>query len=266
MKTKALIIFSLFAAALLLSACKNNNSTEPSSSTSGGSAYYPNNEGNLYKYSVERQDSTGAKHDGTRSSHYQGTTTIAGVTYQNQIDTVVFSDTAYTQTSLFVKDDSGVKYYMDTTGLYQVIPDSLLPFLQYDASFNFLSFPLQDGKSWQVFNMGLKLGNFPLIKLINVTAYDDGTENISLNLNGSTVSQSAVKVRYVLNLTIPDPNNFLAPPSSSSFSATAWVSENIGVVKWQGNGTVLNAFTGGGIHFADTTSTVNQSLISYNAK
>lgn len=266
MKTKAFITVSLLAAAVFLSACKSNNTTEPSSSTSGGGVYYPNNEGNLYKYSVERQDSTGAKHDGTRSSRYQGTTNIAGVTYQNQIDTVVFSDTAYTQTSLFVKDDSGVKYFVDTTGLYQVIPDSLLPFLQYDASFNFLSFPLQDGKSWQVFSMGLKLGNFPTIQLISVTANDVGTENVSLNLNGSSVTESAVKIQYVLNLTIPDPNNFLAPPSPSSFSASAWVVENIGVIKWQGNGTVLNAFTGGGIHFADTTSTVTQSLISYNVK
>lgn len=266
MKTKAILTITLMASAFFLGACKSNNSTEPSTGTTGGSAYYPNTEGNFYKYSVERQDSTAPAKSGTRTSRYNGTSTIAGVTYQNQIDTVKFSDTTYTYTSLFQKNESGVNYFVDTTGLYEVIPDSLLAFLQYDASLNFLSFPLQDGKSWQVFNMGLKLGNLPLIKLLDVTAYDEGTENVSLNLNGSNVTESAVKIRYDLNLTVPDPTNFLAAPSTGSFSANAWVVENIGVIKWQGNGTLLNAFTGGGIHFADTTSTVTQTLTSYSAK
>jgi hypothetical protein len=42
--------------------------------------------------------------------------------------------------------------------------------------------------------------------------------------------------------------------------------DNIGIVQIQGNAFFFDALSGNGINFADTSSTINQSLVNYNIK
>jgi hypothetical protein len=53
---------------------------------------------------------------------------------------------------------------------------------------------------------------------------------------------------------------------SQTFNAEAWIIQDIGSVKWEGNGTLVDVLTGVGIDFGDTTTVVNQSLIDYQIK
>ena len=264
MKRNMVFIIIVFMSALLFNACKSSSTTAPQTPTNSGN-YFPNGEGNIYKYSVTKTDSTGNTNSGTRTTSYQGTTVLAGVTYQNQIDTVTFGNFSTIATSLFLESNSGVVYTIDTTGLSETIPDSIKQYIQMDAGLKVFQFPFQDGQTWPVFNMSLKFGAITF-NLVSVSAYYQGMENVTLNLTSGTVTDNAAKIKYVLTLTVPDLTNPLAAPKTYSYTAYTWLVNNIGVVQMQGNGTIMDAFTGGGIHFSDTTSTVTQSLISYNIK
>jgi archaellum component FlaG (FlaF/FlaG flagellin family) len=85
-----------------------------------------------------------------------------------------------------------------------------------------------------------------------------GKEDLTLNLIRGNEDVEAVKIRFRLSIRT-------SPLSASvNYEAFAWLAKNIGVVKWQGNGTIINVFTGGGIVFADTSSTVTQNLVEYD--
>jgi len=87
-----------------------------------------------------------------------------------------------------------------------------------------------------------------------------------LSLTSGTVIDSAAKIQYNIKLNIPNANNPLAAPAASSYTAYAWLVNNIGVVQIQGNAFLLNAFAGNGINLADTSGTITQSIVSYNIK
>ncbi len=264
MKKNIILIVLLISTALLFDECKNN-STGPQNSPNSSDNYFPNTDGTYYKYSVVRTDSSGTQTSGTRSATYSGTTKMGSVTYQNEIDTISIGIFSAISTSLFLKNSSGVYFAIDTTGLSQTIPDSLKQYIQMDATINIFQFPFTDGQTWPVFNMSLKFGSISF-NLVKVVAYYKGIEPLTLNLTSGTVTQNAAKIQYNLILSIPNLSNPFAPPTTSSYTAYAWVVNNIGVAQVQGTGTILDAFTGGGINFADTTSIVSQSLISYSIK
>jgi hypothetical protein len=69
----------------------------------------------------------------------------------------------------------------------------------------------------------------------------------------------AVRVKYVLSLTIPN-------TPDESFTTYAWLSDRIGFIKWEGNAAILNAFTRGSVNLSDTTSVISENLISYDVK
>jgi hypothetical protein len=126
-----------------------------------------------------------------------------------------------------------------------------------------MSTPLSDGLNWQAFKLGLTLLNY---NIIDVEASYMGKENVVLNLTSGQVTVSAAKIKYIMTLKIPNLNNVFATPYTSTFNATGWFAADIGPVKWEGNGAVLNGFSGGGINLGDTTSTVSQVLTYYNIK
>jgi len=267
MKRNIYIVLSLLIIALLFNACKNNpTASTPNNGT--GSSYFPNGDGTNYKYSIVQTDSAKNQTSGTRSATYSGTTIRGSITYQNEIDTIQFSLFSAVTRSLFVKNynnNNAVMISIDTTGFSDLVPDTLRQYISMDQNITIFQFPFQSGSTWPVFNMSLKLGVLS-INLVSVTANYIGTEQVALNLTSGNVTQTAARIQYTLKLTIPNPNNIFAAPLTSTYLATAWVADNIGIIKVQGNSTLLDAFTGLGINFADTTSTITQSLISYNIK
>lgn len=242
--------------ALLLNACNKDNSTNPPAPNDTG--YFPNGDGSAYAYSIEKTDSSGSRTAGTRNTEYSGTSVKNGNTYQVQIDSINIAGAADISLSYFRKTNDALYYFLDTAGLATSIPDSLRSYIVLDNEMKVLSFPVTENKSWTVFKLSVVyLFNIPVL---TVDGSYDGTESVTLNLNSGVVSEDAVKLKYTMSLTVP---NTL---SASTYTAYAWLVDGIGIVKWQGNGTILNAFTGGGVNLADTTSVITQSLISYNVK
>ena len=263
MKKIILLLTVIISTGILFNACKNSNSVSPNTS-SGTAVYFPSGDGSNYVYAVQATDSTGTI-TGTRSTTYSGTSVINGITFQKEIDTLAFGTGVHVAASYFKVSSSEVDYFLDTTGLSTSIPDSLIKYLSFSPTLKAFSFPFQSGQTWDVFDMGLKIG--PLsIPVINVTANYLGTQPITLNLTSGQSTQTAAEVNFVLTLTIPDLSNPLATPTQKSYSAIAWLVQNIGIVKWQGSGAVFSAFSGNGVSLGDTTTTVTQTLLSYNLK
>ena len=193
------------------------------------------------------------------STDYSGTQVKNGTTYNVQIDSFNLGGVGTTSLSFFRKTNDSLYYFLDTTGLASYIPDSLQSNVSLDAEMKVLAFPVEVNKSWSVFGLSINYLIFHF-NVLNVSASYDGNESVLLHLNSGDVTKDAVKIKYTLGITDP------TSASTNNYYAYAWLVDGIGFVKWQGNATILNAFTGGGIDLTDTTSVITQSLISYNVK
>ncbi len=242
--------------ALLISACNKNNSTNPPAPNDTG--YFPNGDGTTYTYSIAKTDSNGTQTTGTRNSEYSGTAVKNGTTYQVQIDSINISGISSISLSYFRKTNDSLYYFLDTTGLSAVIPDSLGTNVSLDPEMKILSFPVDVNKTWPVFKLYVSYGIFNL-PVLTVEGSYDGTENITLHLNSGDTTEDAVRLKYTLSMGVPG-------GPTTEYNAFAWLVDGIGIVKWQGNGAILNAFAGGGIDLSDTTSVITQSLTSYDVK
>ncbi len=246
----------VIALALLINACNKDNSTNPPVQNNTG--YFPNGDGTTYTYSISKTDSNGTQNTGTRSTEYSGTQVKNGTTYQVQIDSINISGVPSISLSYFRKTNDNLFYFLDTTGLSASIPDTLRNNISLDAEMQVLSFPVDVNNTWPVFTLSVKY-LFLTIPVLTVEGSYDGTENLTLHLNSGDVNKSAVKLKYTLSIMVP------AGPTTE-YNASAWLVDGIGIVKWQGNAALLDAFAGGGIDLSDTTSVITQSLISYDVK
>ena len=259
---KKIILLSLVAVlAFGYWGCTKSESEGP---TSPGTSenYFPNNEGTNYKYSYIRTDSTG-QYNGTRSTYYKGSATVLGTAYKIQIDSLNLSASLQVDTSYFRTTSAGTYFFIDTTGFAASITDPslipLIPFVTIDNELLAYSFPLQAGKSWPVFKITL---TSPIVAtVVDVSAVVVGTESITLNLPSGLTNKDAVKIKFTLTLRL----NPLSP-IVQTYTANAWLVQDIGPAKWEGSGTLVNVFTGLGIDFADTITVVNQSLIDFSIK
>ncbi len=249
-------IFTILILSVFLNACKNN-STNPSPLEINTN--FPNGDGSTYKFSVEKTDSNGTQTAGTRNTDYAGTQVKNNTAYQVQIDSFNLSGVSEISLSYFRKANDGVFYFLDTTGLTSFIPAIYLSYLHIDSEMRELLFPLVSGSSWPVFKLTLNYQIFNLT-IIDFSANYVGKESVLLHLTSGDLTKEAIKIKYTLNLTIPNSTN------TNTYSAYAWFVDGIGIVKWQGSGVILNAFAGGGVDLTDTTSVITQSLISYNLK
>jgi hypothetical protein len=241
---------------LLVSACNKDNSTNPPVQNYTG--YFPDGDGTTYTYSIAKTDSNGTQTTGTRNTEYSGTEVKNGTTYQVQIDSLNISGLSSVSLSYFRKTNDSLYYFLDTTGLSSSIPDSLQNNISLDKEMKILSFPVNENKTWSVFQLSIKYSIFNL-NVLTVNGAYDGTENITLNLNSGNTNKDAVRLKYTLSIMVPG-------GPTTEYNAFAWLVDGIGIVKWQGNAAILDAFAGGGIDLSDTTSVITQNLTSYNIK
>jgi hypothetical protein len=247
---------------LLYTGCNKNNPTQPP--VQDNSNYFPNTNNTYYKCSINLTNAQGTINTGTKSTTYFGTTVSGGTTYQKQTDTLFTGNIASsTNISYFRKDGTGVYYFFDTSGISTFIPSQYLVALSISSELHLLSSPLSDGLNWQVYKLGVAILNY---NFVDIEASYLGKENVILNLSSGQVTVNAAKIKYVLTLQIPNPNNPLAAPAKSTLTAYGWYAADIGPVQWQGNSAVLNGFSGGGITLGDTTNNVTQTLTYYNIK
>ncbi|MCU7490065.1 MAG: hypothetical protein HF300_07655 [Ignavibacteria bacterium] len=265
MKLRYLVLL-VFATGFLFYSCKKS-STEPTAPEGVTTAknYYPGGVGSRFVYSVDTTGAGGAL--STRTSVFTGTKTINGTEYISQVSSVKIGPDSVKSTMYFRRSDVGVYFYIDTTGLSKFFPDSIKSqlTLQIDNELRAFNYPLDKSLPWSAFRMNVKYGSLITLNIIDLTANYQGSESLTLNLSTGQKTLDAEKIRYDFILTIPDLNNPLNP-SKRTFNADAWFVKDIGVVRFQGNGTILGALSGGGINFADTTKTVSQNLTSYDIK
>jgi hypothetical protein len=261
MKKNLILFVLLIGAVCFINSCKKNSSSTENPTTGtvvADASYYPAGDGTYYKYNVDKTDSDGTQSTGERTTHYTGTQLIANATYQIQVDSINISGIATTSLSYFRKSDTGVFFFLDTTGLVTSTP-GLIPYLQYltfDSEMKLLILPVSDNSSWSVFKMTINATGFSFSPVEVTTAYD-GKETLTLNLNSGNVDVETVRLKFNLKVQ----TDISKPPQS--YSAYCWLAKDIGFVKWEGNGTIIGAFTGNGIDFADTSSVVVQTLAEY---
>jgi hypothetical protein len=251
-----LLIFSF-----IISSCKKNDNPVNAGNSDNGN-YFPYTAGTTYKYNFERTDSADQQTTGTRDSRYQSAPGpgSSGITYDiMQFDSVTSNGSTTVYTSFFRKGDAGIYYSLDTAGFSENLPPEFivyLPYLKIDQELLLLSSSLQDGKTWPVFKINLEQGI--TFTIVDVEAAYLGKENISLNLQSGAVTMPAVKIQYNFSLINP------FTQAKQTVTAYGWFVANVGAVKWQGNGLLLDAFTRGEINFADSTSTGSENLVDYN--
>ncbi len=271
---KKIVLLLSVVGLIFLAACSKNDTTTgtDNGSNSDTTNYFPATNGNYYKYSLDRTDSTGTQSTGTRSATYNGTKTITGTEYQVKVDSTFISgftttSETYIRKSAPDKDTHiyGVYVYLDTSGISNLIPDSLLQYVKISDEMTLYSFPLAQVTNWSVLSVKFIFGPVT-VPLVDVEATYEGTENVNLNLMSGAKTMSAAKIKYDLTLTIPDANNIFGTPTTQVYTAHAWLVNNIGPVKWDGNASLLNAIVGGDIVLADTSGTMSQSLIDYKLK
>lgn len=253
-KLKDLAAFGIIF--MIAISCKDagTNPTIPDDSN-----YFPGTEGSNFKYSIVQIDSSGNQQSGTRNVYFNGDTLLilaSPVSYRIQIDTLnLFSSSI--RKSFFRKTTGGVYYFVDTSLVSQLIPDTLKEYVTLQQETRILFFPLVNSY-WPVYSVLVTLPNNIQFKPVELSATYISTENISLPLVSGTISAEAVKIKYDLKI-IED----ITTPARN-YSALGWFTDEIGLVKLEGNGLILNALISGEINPDDSTSTFTQELIDYH--
>jgi hypothetical protein len=255
-----LYIAALLGLSLMVAACKKENTiVDPPGGGDVGN-YFPDNNGAYYRFNFEYQDTLGTTIAGERVTRYTGTSVLSGTTYMQQTDSMLTAEMNTASVSYFRKTDTGVMYYLDTTGLGNTIPDTLMQYVTLDAEMRALVLPLLETSVWPVFKMTFTY--IINLTVIEVSANVAGKENITLNLVSGSENKEAYRIRYVLTLRLPDPENLLNT-ITETYEAHCWVVSGIGIVRWQGSAAVVAAFTGGGIDIDESAAIVTQNLVEY---
>ncbi len=233
MKSQIKVIFTiiLFTSSIFFSC--SDSSTGP---TTGGEVtknYFPSNNGSSYTYDLEITDSLGNKITATRTATYNNTETINSQSYQILIDEFNFPGYSISDSSYFRKTESNVFYFADNTQAMMLIPDSLKSLVRSDNEAAMLSFPLNTNYNWQVYKLGIDFG-FLLFNVVNVNANVVGLENISLTVNNELFSKEAMKLKFIMTIAL-DMNSL-----PITFTADAWVVDDVGLVKLEGNTEAIN--------------------------
>lgn len=217
---------------------------------------YPLDEGLRTGYEVDSIDAAGAYHFlGVRSSGISGSTVLYGTPYNYQYDTLYTSGEVTTSISYVRKSSNGVYYFIDTSTVNQLIPDSLRPFIFTDPEMVFYSYPFEPGRNWSVFKF--VAGN---ISIISFRGEYSGKESLRLKINNSDTLLNAYRINYQLKITIPD-SSFNLP--QNTYSASFWLADGMGLVKLNGSKVFLSLFTGAVFDLSETGGQVEQRMTAF---
>lgn len=241
---------------MILTGCEEETPNEPPPPDYPD--YYPSSIGSTFKYSVTEKDSAGNLiQSGTRDIFYSGTFILDGINYITQDDSLDFGSQSNVATYLFRKTETSVFYAVDTSLISQLIPDTLKQFVSLRDEMQLLFYPLTIGSSWSLYRITAQVQHGIDVKILDIIASFDGTEQVNLNLTSGTISVTAQKVKYTLELY----SEIGSPPQT--YTAFMWFVKDVGLVKYEGNQFIVN-IGGGGISFEPTSNILTQELIEYN--
>lgn len=251
-------LFFVFAALIIFVSCNSDNSTNPPEQNFPD--YYPDGIGTTYKYSVIETDSIGnVVQSGTRNILLSGSFNFRGRDYITQEDSLDFGSKSSVNTFLFRKTETGVYYAIDTSQISLLIPDTLKQYVSLRDEMQLLFYPLTSGSSWSLYRVTADVRPGISIKILDIVASFEKSEQVDFNLSTGTVSMSSQKVKYTLELY----SDFSSPPTM--YTAYMWFVENIGLVKYEGNQFIID-LGGGGIVFEPSPNILTQELVEYEIK
>jgi hypothetical protein len=240
---------------LILTGCEEDTPNEPPAQDFPN--YYPDGIGSTFKYSVTEKDSVGnILQSGTRNILYSGNFLLNGINYTTQFDSLDFGSQSSVATYLFRKTETAVFYAVDTSQIAQLIPDTLKQYVNLRDEMQLLFYPLKSGSSWSLYRITAQVQPGIEIKILDITATFDKSEQLILIWPTGSLSVYTQKVKYTLELF----TEIGSPPQR--YSAFMWYAENIGLVKYEGNQFVVN-IGGGGITFEPSPNILTQELIEY---
>lgn len=229
---KTLFVFSSF---ILIAACKEATTEPPVNQEIKN--YFPNAEGSYFLFNISVNDSAGSLQSGERNSYYIGDTTLLLTSYQIKVDTIELNGTVSTSNIYFRKSVSGVFGYFDTTGVTAIVPDSLRDLIQISTEYRLLYFPLSVGQTWPVYNVSVDLG-VARIDIVDLSAQAVLRDTIEITFNNKTLIKEIYKLQYDLEIITG------SDLTTDSYQAFAWIMEDIGFYKWEGDSELINFFTG----------------------
>lgn len=258
MKINLKIFFSVLLSFLILAGCKESNTNEPQEQNYPD--YYPDGIGSTFKYSVTETDSLGnIIQEGTRNIIYSGTTLYNGINYTTQDDSLDFGSQSSVSTYLVRKSETGVFYAVDTSQISLLIPDSLKQYVILRTEMRLLFYPLTTGSTWSLYRITAEVQPGIEVKILDIIASFDGTEQLAINLTSGTIVVNARKVKYTIQIFTE------IGGTPETYTAFMWYYENIGLVKFEGNQFIVDP-GGGGITFEPSPNILTQELIQYDIK
>ncbi|MCZ6702149.1 MAG: hypothetical protein O6940_03810 [Ignavibacteria bacterium] len=252
-------ILLLIVNLLAFNYCSDEESTNPPDNNSPPVNFFPSGDGTNYTYDVEQVDSIGNMQSGLRYTLYDGVSTIESTQYQNQFDSLILETINITGTANFRKTGTGVFYFVDTTGISDIVPDSLFSVISLPSESRLLLFPLEEGSFWPVYSITISNQNINFSPLVINGVFAE-KEKITINLINGDIEAEATRVEYTFSII----TDLTQPPQR--LTANAWFVDDIGIVKLEGRSILINLITGGGLEISDTTSIVTQSLIDFEIK
>lgn len=241
---------------VILFSCTSNEPTAPQSGQVHD--YFPNNDGTTYLFTITESDSTGILQTGSRYVIYNSDTLLNGTSYKFQKDSVIMGNEIGERIYNFRKSETGVFYFIDTSGFAAVLPDSLSGRMTITSEMQTLLLLLAEGSFWQVFKVTIALQPGITYAPYRITASFVKTEKVLLHLINGDINVAAQKIKYDLEYRL-DPEE-----PSQKFTAFSWVADKIGLIKMDGNAIVVNSILLGEVNLADSSKIVTQDLIDYN--
>jgi hypothetical protein len=250
------LFFLTLLSLLILIGCEEDTPNEPPAQNFP--EYYPDGIDSEFKYSLTEKDSVGnITQEGTRNILYSGIFLYNGINYTTQDDSLDFGSQSAVNTYLFRKTETAVFYAVDTSQISLLIPDTLKQFVTLRDEMQLLFYPLTSGSSWSLYRITAQLQPGIEVKILDIIASFEKSEQINLNLTSGTVIVNSQKVKYVLELY----SDIGTEPER--YTAYMWYVENIGLVRFEGNQFIVN-IGGGGITSQPSTNILTQELIEYN--
>ena len=237
------IILFLIVTLLFVSACKEAI-TEPPADMDNRN-FFPNTDGSYFFYNVAVFDSTGQIHSGARKSYLQSDTTLQQTPYQVRIDSLELNGIISVSNSYLRKSANGVFAYFDTTGVSAIVPDSLRNLLTISTEYRLLYFPLSINQTWPVYNVSIDLG-ISRIDVVKISADVIEKNSITIAFRDTSITKEVFKIQY--DMTIITGLDL----TTETYKAFAWIAEDIGFYKWEGDAELLSFFTGNTAYPAET--------------
>lgn len=264
---KSLIYLLTILLMLFISSCSSDDDgpTDPTDGTSA-TQYYPGGVGSTFNYQGQTTDSSGTSNY-TRDVSFSSQLNIGNTTYIIQNNNVNIGTATFSAEFPFRTSNTGMFIYIDTA-VFDELLDSLgidpsLVTIIADQEVRLISYPFNTTPQWNAYTVKVTaFGGLISLNILELQGNYKGQEQLTI----MGQSMTAEKVEYIATVKIPESLEDIANPPTVTLSAMAWFVKDVGLVKLDGSGVIIAAFTGGGLEFDDDASTATETLVAYDIK